>query len=50
MDPRLREYLKKLLDRAIHSAIGSLFFKMPWQIVLLLLVIMIGIVIYFGLY
>ncbi len=50
MDPKLREYLKKLLDYAIHSAIGSLFFKMPWLMVLVLLVIMIGVVIYFGLY
>lgn len=46
----LQAFLQGLLHQAIHSAIFAAFWKMPPAWVLAALAVMIGVVVYFGLY
>ena len=50
MEPRLRGFLQSLIHQAIHAAIHSIFWRMPLLGSLVLLAILIGVVVYFGLY
>lgn len=48
--PWTRDYLRQLLQNAINAAMTSVFWKisLPWT--LLILAVLLGIVLYFGLY
>lgn len=50
MDPRLRDYLKGLLNQAINAGIFSAMWKMPLGKLLIILGILIAIAVGFGLY
>ena len=50
MDPRLRDYLRQLLQNAINAAMTSVFWKMLLVWTLIILAVLLGIVFYFGLY
>ncbi|MCA9162226.1 MAG: hypothetical protein R3C99_18340 [Pirellulaceae bacterium] len=50
MEPRLRDFFKQLLHHAMHSAIRSIFWKMPLGWALLVLAALVGVAIYFKLY
>ena len=50
MDPRLREFFRNLLDNAVNSAIASVFWKMPLVWTLVAIALLIGVIVFFGLY
>jgi hypothetical protein len=50
MDQRLRDYLQQLLQNAINAATASVFWKISLVWTLVLLAVLLGIVLYFGLY
>jgi hypothetical protein len=50
MDPRLRDYLRQLLQNAINAAMTSVFWKMSLIWTVVILVVLLAIVFYFGLY
>jgi hypothetical protein len=50
MDDQLKGFFRRLLDQAIHSAIHTIFWKMPLGLALMVLALLIGVALYFKLY
>jgi Fe2+ transport system protein B len=50
MDPKLRDWLSRLLNNAINMGVGSLIWRLPTWFLLFLVVGMIALVLYFKLY
>ena len=50
MNDRLRGFFQQLLQQAINSGIHTIFWKMPFGVSLVVLVLLVAIALYFQLY